>query len=41
MLQYAGHSQILTKAALRNRVLLLEEEIASKIVQGDEDACGW
>ena len=41
MLQKVGHNHILTRAALRNCLFLPEEGIAPKIVQGDEDACGW
>ena len=41
MLQKAGHNLILIRAALRNRLLLRDKEIAPKIVQGDEDICDW
>ena len=39
MLHKAGYNHILRRAALRNRLLLLEEENAPKIMQGDKDAC--
>ena len=41
MLQKAGHNLILRRAALRNRLVLRDKEIAPKIVQGDEDICDW
>ena len=34
MLQNVGHDHILTRATLRNRLLLPEERIAPKIVEG-------
>ena len=37
MLKKAGHNLILITAALRNRLLLRDKEIAPKIVQGDEE----
>ena len=41
MWQDAEHNDILTRAALRNRLHLPEEGIAPKIEQGDDDACDW
>ena len=38
IVQTAGNNHILTRAVLRNRLLLLEAGIAPDIVKGDEDA---
>ena len=37
ILQTAGHNNILTMAVLRNRLLLPQEGIASKVIKGGED----
>ena len=39
MLQKAGHNHIIMRAPLRNCLLLLEEEIPPKLLQGVDDAC--
>ena len=38
ILQTAGHNQLLTRAVLRNRLLLPETRIATEIIKGDEGA---